>query len=492
MQPTKIFNICTDIIKTILSLVSDDDKFNFLSSCKFFLDKIQMFTFDENKYYNYLKQNSTNLKYYDQFTNITIYCDDDKYEISTHTNLSIPTNIKKLKIINTIHLSKNNLFYVQKLTLVKNFNFDVGYKLPLSIKKLSLDYVDQKNIDVIPSSIISLKARKLLCQLPSENFPNLTKLRIKFFKKSCKYIPKTVTDLRVFLFKFVDVEHLLTLKLIKLNLEFDSHNFDKIIEVIGCTKVQKLNIKINLSDSDYLRLNLNNLIANTVTNLTLYLDPLIEFDGKISNSVTKLKIININNRRSLFDILPDNIQSLKLEYYVGDLSLSNKKFPSTLTYLNMGYCFNYPINNLFSDGLKYLKLGENYRKNINGKIPLTVTHLKISGQPALKNQIPSTITHLKLYGNNKHKRYSNKTTNENYYKDLNESIPLSVTHLTLGVFFKQDIADAITPNITHLKLNKNFKGKFDHNILNKVKYLTIPKHYKNILSKTTNIAITYI
>lgn len=497
-----VIKINFDVLRIILSYISDTDRISFISSNKYFYDNICQFTFDEGKNINertdnvvyveadgydqppYISlvekhdQKILNCKYYNQFTNIDIH--NDMVD-------RLPTNIKKISCNDYNKLSKLNLYKIENVNIFSSIG-DTTFQLPLSVKTLSIQQCDKYNYHIIPSSIVELNIQTLLCELPSDNYRHLTKLKLDSIAGSCKFIPRSVTHLEIYLADATDFEYLSELKLIELDVSIVAKTYDKIINIIPYT-IQKLSIKINnYSMEDQIKINLDKLCMQTLVELDIrlpfndYFRESILLEGTIPNNILKLSLKNFSNIL-ISNLLSDKIQSLTLDCY--NNPLFNTPLPSSLTYVDMGEKYNGPIGNLFSYGIKYLNLGNTFDVDIVKHIPLSVTHLTMHGPVLIKNKIPSSVTHLTLNGSQEYNRETDSThCVENYYQDLAGSVPDSVTHLTFGRYFRQEIVGVIGPNVTHLVLDVHFNGRVDNNILNKVKYLTIPGKYKNILSKT--------
>jgi hypothetical protein len=154
----------------------------------------------------------------------------------------------------------------------------------------------------------------------------------------------------------------------------------------------------------------------------------------------------------------------------------NQEFylPRTVKYLKFGHNFNQPISEFIPD-VTYLELGHDFNQAINHCIPSSVTHLILG---AMFNQPIRGL----LFTGQSHTRFGYcpvatklvyLTFGDEFNQPIENCIPPSVTHLTLGKKFSQDISsgfdlsgairksnprnweDIPSSRLTHLILPKN-------------------------------------
>lgn len=424
------------------------------------------------------------------------------------SNKKLLSLVKHFKMTSEIFIC-NSFVYVSKCPKLRQYNKNIFYdqstnfnimnnenniRLPLSVEKLKISYdIFTLNNPEYSSGdpLLNLRILSIKCGLNNlsfDKFKFLTELKIRNVSNIIipyDSIPKTVITLNVEIFNLDNVEHLFELKLISLSVHTKIVYFDRILKFIPLT-VKKLYLHVT-QNLHCRQIDLNNLTNEIIEDFSLEFN--VDIGTKIIGKIkaTKCKLINVSE---INDIIPDNVKHLTL--YMG--SINNyvdypmvKIFP-TLTSLII-HCYKFPIKIMLNYGLKYL---ETYVDNYDlDNIPSTLLHLSIRGPPQISDRIPKTITYLTLFGDCYYNDLGKFVSVENYYENLIDAIPDSVTHLTLGKYFCQDLTNVIGDNITHLVVNKNFNHEINHKILNKVKFLTIPKRYEKNLNKE-NLVITWI
>jgi len=232
------------------------------------------------------------------------------------------------------------------------------------------------------------------------------------------------------------------------------------------------------------------IIDNLNDNIT-FIDSIHERKIQIINLPNKLKKLCITSSELIHNIeLPPNLETLicydfdnkkiKINFPKNLIKLVCKscKFenfdisflPNSLKYLDLGYSFNQPINNL---------------QHQNGAIehicalPPNITHLILGenfNQPITK--LPNTLTHL-IFGK-KYLNYKYNYTKCNFNQNINGILPNSLKCLVLGSSFNQEIFK-LPPNLKYLVLG-GYNHETKKDLLPKsLKYLTFGYEFNKVL-----------
>ena len=135
----------------------------------------------------------------------------------------------------------------------------------------------------------------------------------------------------------------------------------------------------------------------------------------------KKVVINFSINKKLYDCMPTSITHVTFNYNI-DPDLYNNISPN-VTNITIGNIFNINFNVCLTPNVTHLTFNS-IRPYINGSIPVTITHLTLGGkfnQSDFHNRIPNSVTHL--------------TFGDNFYQRIKNYIPDSVKYLIFGYSF---------------------------------------------------------
>lgn len=188
--------------------------------------------------------------------------------------------------------------------------------------------------------------------------------------------------------------------------------------------------------------------------------------------------------------------------------------PLTVTHLTFGTFFNEPIDDAIPDGVTHLTFGDYFTRPIEGNIPASVTHLTFGEKfsEPIEGAIPKSVTHLVLHNSvikNVQLPFLTHLTWDPI-GDIEDDVPISVTHLTLGPNFDlkmlRRIPSSVTnltldgnkkpikipSSITHLTFGDNFNQIIENIIPSSVTHLTFGFHFNKPIANTIPSSVTHL
>jgi len=216
-------------------------------------------------------------------------------------------------------------------------------------------------------------------------------------------------------------------------------------------------------------------VPKSVTTFTI--SYILNLGTKIPDSVTDLRITDICN--DSWDGIPNSVKTLHINR--GKIP---QTIPTNLTHLTIGSGHNTSLASYNFDSLTHLSLGSTFNQKINlWNIPYTITHLTLgnSFNKSIKYCNPDHIQSL-ILGDSFNQPFDivcPSLTFLQFGRDFNQHISPNqipnVTHLNFGYHFNQDII--IPKTVTHLTFGDKF-NKYLNRIPDSVTHLTVGYYFK--------------
>jgi hypothetical protein len=416
--------------------MSNVDKLNFLSVSKKYHAIKNLIGFEDEVYMGDI----SHLWYYNSFLNISMCNNHDIYgkndlEIS---NVVYPKNITRLKFHNYEEI-KNIPSTVTDLEYVCRLAYSVvsgKVHVPHGIKCLKIDG-SEVYTNCIPDTVTHLIIN---------NGGYDGSFRINHDRNIKKYIPNSVTNCTI---------------------SYVSYLTNTMIP----DSVTDLNISRSILDNDW------DNIPGTVRTLRIAQGQL---PLTVPVNLTNL-IIGSGHNKSLGQYHFNSLTHLSLGHDF-DQIINTGDIPSTLTHLNLGNSFNGSIDFCNAQNLQSLILGNKFNQPITSTFP-SLTFLQFGNdfnQLFAPQQIPN-VTHL-YFGNkfNQSIMMPNKVIHLAFGDGFNKyfnRIPESVTHLSVGYYFRFDYHIKIPKNIISLTYSDLYSRPIN-NILNPhIKFIKFGKNF---------------
>uniref|UniRef100_A0A6C0C7W4 F-box domain-containing protein n=1 Tax=viral metagenome TaxID=1070528 RepID=A0A6C0C7W4_9ZZZZ len=447
-------NLISDIHTHLCTFLSNIDKLNFLSVSKKYHGIKNVVSFEDEVNMAYV----SHLWYYNSFCNVRIcksFEDNDDLEVS---NVMYPKNIARLKLYNyktTLNIPKS----VTDLTCVLHKN--ISAYIPHGIKYLTFSCCDPENniyIDGhIPNTVTHLTINS------NSNYRCLnSRVTINDDIDIKKYIPKSVTNLTItYVSKFAG--DIIPDSVIDLHISrFLNDTWDGIPHTVKNLRICKGTLPPT--------------VPINLTRLRIDYGHDVSLGAHNFNYLTHLSLNDTFNMTINENHLPLTLTHLTL----GDDFNQSIEFcnPHHLQSLILGDKFNQPIKTTFPS-LAFLQFGHDFDQLLSPQQIPNVTHLRFGTSFNQNVTIPTKVTHL--------------TFGDKFNKYL-DRIPESVTHLTVGYYFRFDYHIKLPMNIISLTYSDLY-GRPINNIMNPhVKFLKFGKYFScplplHLLTHVTEISL---
>ena len=355
---------------------------------------------------------------------------------------NLPTSIIYLTFGQLFNKAVDNLpKNITHLTFRSNFDQRVD-NLPKNITHLTFGVYFDQRVDNLPKNITHLTFGDMFNQ-PVDNLPDsITHLIFgDMFRQKIDNLPNSITHLtfgslyNVSIYKFPNsltcltfgsdfnqqIDHLSN-SITHLNF---GNNFNQTVDILPDSVTHLTFGQLFNKAAVNLPKNITHLIFGYNFNYLLYNLPISvthltvgnNFNEKLKylpNKITHLTIGNNFNKR--LDKLPDSLTHLtfpKSRAFFGSLNRLPKKLthlilpryhntidnlPHSLIYLEVGDCYNEPIDNLLPPSLSYLELGTDFNQSIDN-LPKKLSQLILGSEFNQNNvnNLPNSITTFAYY-----------------------------------------------------------------------------------------------
>ena len=173
------------------------------------------------------------------------------------------------------------------------------------------------------------------------------------------------------------------------------------------------------------------------------------FDGSYTllTSLTSLTFGDFNGGQLL--VLPNSLKYLDLGRTFNQ-PLTSATFPNSLTHLGFGRAFNQSLTpGMLPTSLETIRFGMQFDQPLTpgvfGNVLKSLEFGYHFNQPIEAGVLPSSLKTLSFFGNFNHPLI------------IPDTLPVSLTHLRLGMWFDHSISFRDLPSLTHLKLGHRYK-----------------------------------